>query len=723
MIYMFKTIKIMNLYNILSINGIDIDKYLGGGGSEEINEIKQNTYNLSTRQDIITSDTLILYNSLTNGGFEYLEPFSVHSAESFIYNCNDILSNQSFTDTFKEVGPNINFNNVSITTNQRLNLKGQTFNSCLIQSDTEHLKLNYASMDSNSIYNNNFIDMKADTFINNDVKSNTFINISGFSNTGNTYSNNNILHITNNYIYSNTITLNKSVSINASAAENNSIRSNNLVYFNAHSQSGNLIYGNSLLNTINGFELNSNSYAGSCAKICHYSGSSNTFVASILDYTAYSISRHTLGALKDGHFKIGYANFVNFGANDNGGLLTIEVLTAYNIGINSIKGYCDVKAGDMGACTIQYNTINNISARLITSCKFSTNTICNFDVWSSYKSNTVNDCKYIKLNAHTDLLFANNNFSDIETLKINAYNSNMSNNKFSNISELHLKNGNLITNSTNSNTFGNISSYYFKYTDGLYDGTIFNSDYSDIYDKAFIKNVPCSWLNIGGGGSGGFDYWQSYSDHPVQGYNISDKLIDTSIDYALGVGPAMDFQNCTFGRAQHYFTGNEFVSNKYYNVLFEGSFKYLSLGYNDFTNCLTLNLDVNVFSRNTFDKIKMLNITCNRPNDSNTIKNCSDVNLYIQGSYTLNAESNKRLNICGGVYKSGGMIDNDFANINILTMSGINCKNKMNFISCVECVSNTFNNCQMLNLNACNIASNYYQNVNNVNMIANSITS
>ena len=37
----------MNLYNVLSINGIDIDEYLGGGGSEEINEIKYNLNNLS----------------------------------------------------------------------------------------------------------------------------------------------------------------------------------------------------------------------------------------------------------------------------------------------------------------------------------------------------------------------------------------------------------------------------------------------------------------------------------------------------------------------------------------------------------------------------------------------------------------------------------------------------------------------------------------------------
>ena len=35
----------MDLYNILSINGIDIDQYLGGGS--EINEIKNNTFNLS----------------------------------------------------------------------------------------------------------------------------------------------------------------------------------------------------------------------------------------------------------------------------------------------------------------------------------------------------------------------------------------------------------------------------------------------------------------------------------------------------------------------------------------------------------------------------------------------------------------------------------------------------------------------------------------------------
>ena len=160
---------------------------------------------------------------------------------------------------------------------------------------------------------------------------------------------NHLLH----YLYNNVITLNKSLSVNASSAGNNSIRSNNLVNFNAYSQTGNSIYGNSLLNTVNGFGLNDNSYGGSCAKICHYSGSNNTFVASILDYTGYSITSNTLGAWKNGHFNLGYTNNINFGGNDNGGLLTIEAFSAVNVNISSIRGFCNIKAGTLQNCKIQ----------------------------------------------------------------------------------------------------------------------------------------------------------------------------------------------------------------------------------------------------------------------------------------------------------------------------------------------------------------------------------
>ena len=693
---------------------ISFDDLVDAGGDTEqlendLRNVKLNTQanrfsiiDCTNSIETLSSNTLALYNSLTTitgggGGFNYIELYSAHSTESFIYNCNDILSNQSFTDTFKEVGPNINFKNVSITTAQKLNLKGQTFNNCFINTNTKHVALNYASMDNNSIYNNNFIDIKADTFNNNDVKSNTFINISGFQNVGNTCSNNNILHITGNYYYYNTITLNKSVSINASAAENNSIRSNNLVNFNAHSQTKNSIFGNSLLNTINGFLLNNNSYVGNCAKICHYSGTGNTFNPSILDYTGYSISKNTLGALKNGHFKIGTANFINFGGNDNGGLLTIEVLSAYNTAISSCRGYCDVKAGDMGACTIQDNTIDNISARIITSCKFSTNTICNFDLWSSFKSNTVNDCKYIKLNVYSDLLFDSNTFDNIETLKLNEYNSNMSINNFNNISELHLKNANIITNTTNSNTFGNISSYYFKYTDGLYDGTIFNSDYSSIYDKAFIKNVPCSWLNVGGGGSGGFDYWENYNNHHQNGYNVSGTVKSALIaDNIFSLSPYANFSNCTFQSVYevHSLNCEKFHTNTFYNNQSEINIKASEFLNNTFMNCSMINVSACTFTGNSYIGNGVINISANDMKLTNYIKNNDVANIICYNTDIINLNKpvisgNNYVNIMGDNLWSGSMIDNKFINVNCKTIKYFSISNTFNNITAYYIGNNT----------------------------------
>lgn len=654
--------------------------------------------------ETLSSNTLLLYNSLTTmtgggggGGFNYLESYSAHSTESFIYNCNDILSNQSFTNTFKEVGPNINFNAVSITTNQKLNLKGQTFNSCLIQSDTEHLKLNYASMDSNSIYNNNFIDMKVDTFRFNDVSSNTFINISGFSNAGNTYSNNNILHITDIYIYTNTIYSNKSVSINASAAENNGIRSINLVNFNAHSQSGNLIYGNSMLNTVNGFVLNSNSYAGSCAKICHYLGSGNTFVCSALDYTGYSISSNTVGAWKNGHVKIIYANDVTFGGNDNGGLLTFETFTADKVNISSIRGYCDIKAGSLQKCNIQYNTINNISAKNMVTCTISTNTICNIDVWSAYSYNKLNDNKYVKLNGYTDLKLLFNTFNNIETLKINEYNESMSKNSFNNISELHLKNGNIITNSTNSNTFGNISSYYFKYTDGLYDGTIFNSDYSSIYDKAFIKNVPCSWLNVGGGGSGGFDYWENYNNHNQNGYNVSGTVKSSLIaNNIYSLGPYANFSNCTFQSVYevHSLNCEKFHTNTFYNNQSEINIKASEFLNNTFMNCSMINVSACTFTGNSYIGNGVVNISANDMKFNNYIKNNDIANITCYNTDIINLNKpvisgNNYVNVLGDNLWSGSMIDNKFINVNCKTIKYFSISNTFNNITAYYIGNNT----------------------------------
>ena len=77
----------MNLYNVLSINGIDIDEYLGGGGSEEINEkiINMNnilTYNMPNFKNNIryfdSNCTSILNNYIINNCSDIYHEFIEH---------------------------------------------------------------------------------------------------------------------------------------------------------------------------------------------------------------------------------------------------------------------------------------------------------------------------------------------------------------------------------------------------------------------------------------------------------------------------------------------------------------------------------------------------------------------------------------------------------------------------------------------------------------------
>jgi len=86
----------MDLYNILSINGIDIDEYLNGGGSsEEINEIKQNTYNLNTFVNNLTQSVpsnLLYFTSSPLDSYVYLTKYKtvVHNIDEY----------NSFTSTY-----------------------------------------------------------------------------------------------------------------------------------------------------------------------------------------------------------------------------------------------------------------------------------------------------------------------------------------------------------------------------------------------------------------------------------------------------------------------------------------------------------------------------------------------------------------------------------------------------------------------------------------------
>ena len=264
-------------------------------------------------------------------------------------------------------------------------------------------------------------------------------------------------------------------------------------------------------------------------------------------------------------------------------------------------------------------------------------------------------------------------------------------------------------NSTYSNTFSNISSYYFKYTDGLYDGTIFNSDYSSIYNKAFIKYIPCSWLNVGGGGSGGFNYWQSYDEHPIQGYNVSERLESVIMNNNIkGVGPAADFYDCTFQDKYVNLTGNEFNSNHIFNNKWYHNLDYLTFNNNSYEIISSLKINCDICSANTFNQVKYLDLTCIRPFDINSFVSCTDAHIKNMGDLKLVAESCKNINLTGGDINSGVLLNNDYVKINCNSFGSFNYSNKFNEISCHDCVSNTFSNCQLLNLNAFNMSDNTF---------------
>lgn len=746
----------------------------------------------------LSSDTLALYNSLTTitggEGFGYLEPFSAHSTESFIYNCNDVLSNQAFPsfETFKEVGPNINFDNVSFTTNQKLNLKGQTFNSCLIQSNTEHMILNYKLIQNGEYSTNSFINVSADEFKNNILSSNTFINVSGIYNTGNnifkaalcnimdyqindnTFSNIDVVNIlgrninTNTfagglyynilcrnynsnvgsiagitnisavYIQSNTITSgglfnntcfshgkntvcsigkinannltftsniltsNSFVNINGYDIETNDLNSNSLVNIDGYYLNSNSVWGQFLLNTVNGYQMYKNQISGRVGKICQNQGSGNSFQPSILDYTGFSVSSNTIGAYQHGHVRMGFANGDYIGSVDNGGLLTLEVFSAEKINVSSVRGFCDIKAGNLYTCTIYYDTVCNISVKNISGCEINNNPICNIDVWSSYKFNTLSSCNSVKINA-LNAVIGYNDFKNLSTLKYYIYTD--ARDVFSTIKELHLRDANIFD-STRNNTFINISSYYFKYTDGLYSGTDIVNNLTSISNSAFIKYVPCSWLNVGGGG--GFNYWQSYDEHPLLGYNVSERLESDIMNNDIsGVGPAADFYDCTFQDKFVNLTGNEFNSNHIFNNKWYHNLDYLTFNNNSYEIISSLKINCDICSVNTFNQVKYLDLSCIRPISSNSFVSCTDIYINNQGNHQIILSSCKNVNLIGGNF-NGVALNNDYVKINCNNIESFNYSNNFNEISCYGCNSNTFKDCDLFSLTAYSMLNNTF---------------
>lgn len=632
----------------------------------------------------LSSDTLALYNSISTitggggGGFEYLEQYSAHSTESFIYNCNDVLSNQSFNETFKEVGPNINFNAVSFTTNQKLNLKGQTLNSCLIQSNTEYMMLNYESMKSNTITNNGFI------------------NISCLTNTSNSYSGNSFLTITGSVINKNTISQNNTfVSLNGYSIQSNSIRNNYMVDISGYSLSQNSVWGNGiLLQTINCYEMNSEDYDGDVGIFCHHGGSKNTFNDSILDYTGYSVSSNVISARSIGHVKIGSTSGGNIGGLVNGGLLTLEVFSGSKVNVNNVKGYCDMRIGAFNSCTVSSNSKINISAKSIGYCSFDHNSFYNIDAYLNLGHNIFTNADSLKINA-VSCANAYNTFTRISTLKYYIYTN--ARESFNSITELHLRDGNIFLPSR-TNTLNNISKYIFKYTDGLYSGTDFKSDYSNIYNKAFIKYVPCSWLNVGGGGgSGGFDYWEGYVSHRQNGYNVSGTLKSALIvDNIYSLSPYANFSYCTFQSLYevHSLNCEYFHTNSFFNNQTEINIKASEFRENTFENCRMVNVSACTLASNYYVGNTVINVSAHNMKSFNTFSNNDIVNITCYntdtGFYNKPIFSgNSYVNILADNLHSGIIADNSFVNINCKTLKSYNIANTFNNITAYYIGNNT----------------------------------
>ena len=103
----------MNLYNILSINGIDIDEYLNGGSTEDINEIKSNvininnvlTYNMTSFKNNIryfdSNYTSILNNYMINNCSDICVSYEVNYTELMFNSTKLYNSMTNFVDAFK----------------------------------------------------------------------------------------------------------------------------------------------------------------------------------------------------------------------------------------------------------------------------------------------------------------------------------------------------------------------------------------------------------------------------------------------------------------------------------------------------------------------------------------------------------------------------------------------------------------------------------------------
>ena len=83
----------MDLYNILSINGIDIDEYLNGGSAEDINEIKSNVININ---NVLTYNMTSFKNNIRYFDSNYTSILNNY----MINNCSDVYNKLEFEQLY-----------------------------------------------------------------------------------------------------------------------------------------------------------------------------------------------------------------------------------------------------------------------------------------------------------------------------------------------------------------------------------------------------------------------------------------------------------------------------------------------------------------------------------------------------------------------------------------------------------------------------------------------
>lgn len=672
---------------------ISFDDLVNSGGDteqleNEMREIRLNTQinkfsiiDCTNSIESLSSNTLALYNSLTTitggggGGFGYLEPYSAHSSESFIYNCNDTLESISFNDTFKEVGPNINFDNVSFTNKQKVSLKGLNCDSCLITS-ISNVILDY------------------ETFHHNSCNSMKLLNVSGTDIKSNLFNYNSNLKINGYSVLNNTINTNSILSLNGFSVNNNSLISNSIMNLTGQSMSFNSL--NHTVAYVNGIQIDQNSITGKYLSMFCNNAFKNTCQPAMLDYAACTANAESLKCQSIGHVKIINAAGGSIGASANGALLSVEVFQANTNKFNSVNGYYDLKAASLNVCTVEYNSSCNISAKNITGCSFDHNTFCNINIHSNYGHNSFISAVSLKLNA-LSATFGYNTFTRLSTFKLNIYTDAAD--SFNSITELHLRDANIF-HSSRSNTFYNISKYIFKYTDGLYSGTDIISDLTSISNKAFIKYVPCSWLNqtfTSSGGSGGFDYWEGYVSHRQNGYNVSGTVKSALIvDNIYSLSPYANFSYCTFQSLYevHSLNCEYFHTNSFFHNLTEVNIKASEFIENTFQLCKMVNVSACTFTGNYYVNNTLINVSAHNMKSINTFSYNDIVNItcYNTDEYNVNKPiftGNSYVNIMADNLYSGIIADNSFVNINCKTLKSFNLSNTFNNITAYYIGNNT----------------------------------